>query len=434
MNAPDFFGTFSDDDKTIVRPSPGGRKKPTVMPASFNLYAPEQSVREFPEDFLAGSNPLCAEAYPLLSLVPKLRTLPFHHDINDLQEQLIRQVKHFEAHAARQVDSQGKVKIASYFICSLIDETILNTPWGSPSNWGHHSLLIQFHKEARGGERFFQILDRAKQYPGRNLDLLELAYLCLSMGFEGRYRISGGGRRAIEDLRHELFLLIQNMNSGSESALSANWKGLRDIRGPLFRHVPVWVAAIVTAALLMLLYLGYSYAINRTSDRIYGQISALARKENKALATLPRTPVSPAVPLHPAVKFERLLADEIAHNLVEVLDGNILRISNSFPSGSDRIKPEFRPLLTKIAQALSHIDDRVLIVGHSDDRPIFSARFPSNWHLSQARANNVADTLAAAAPISTRVRFEGRADIEPILPNDSPQNRARNRRIDIHIR
>lgn len=434
MNGSDFFDSFGDGDKTIVRPSPGGRKKQVAVPVSGTLNLSDQPGWEFRDDLFAGSNSLCASAYPLISLVPKLRKLPFHHDINALQEQLIRQMKKFEALATRQVDTLQKVKIASYFICSLIDEAILNTPWGSQSNWGHHSLLIRFHNEAQGGERFFQILDRAKQHPGRNADLLELAYLCLSMGFEGRYRISGGGRRAIEDLRDELYLLIHGMKGEPERALSDHWAGLRDIRGGLIRHVPIWVAGLVTASLLMLIYLGYSYAINRASDRVYGQISTLARNEKTVLPALPGTPETFARPVQPADRFERLLASEIANHQVEVLEGNILRISNSFPSGSDRIKPEFTPLLTKIAQALTRTNDRILVVGHSDDRPIFSARFPSNWHLSQARAKNVAQALAAAAPMADRIRFEGRADSEPIYPNDSPQHRALNRRIDIHIR
>jgi len=434
MNGSDFFDTFGDSDKTIVRPSPGGRKKQNTVTVSATVNPSEQPGWEFRDDFITGSNPLCASAYPLISLVPKLRRLPFHHDINALQEQLIHQVKNFQAQATRRVDTLDKVKTASYFICSLIDEAILNTPWGSQSNWGHHSLLIQFHNEARGGERFFRILDRAKQHPGRNTDLLELAYLCLSMGFEGRYRISGGGRRAIEDLRHELFLLIQGRQDDSKAALSAHWKGLRDIRGSLMRHVPIGVAALVAAVLLMLTYLGYSYAVNRASDRVYRQIAALAREEKIIPPARWQAPPAPVPPLQPAVRFERLLADEIAHDRVVVLNGNLLRISNSFPSGSDQIKPEFTPLLRKIAQALARTNDRILVVGHSDDKPILSARFPSNWHLSQARAKNAADIIAAAASLSDRIRFEGRADSEPVYPNDSPQHRALNRRIDIYVR
>jgi type VI secretion system protein ImpK len=434
MNGSDFFDTFDDGDLTIVRPSPGGRRKQVAEPVYATVNPSEQPAREFRDEFFTGSNPLCAGAYPLISLVPKLLSLPFHHDINALQEQLIDRVKNFQVQAARRVDSLEKVKTASYFICSLIDETILNTPWGSQSNWGHHSLLIQFHNEARGGERFFRILDRAKQHPGRNADLLELAYLCLSMGFEGRYRISDGGRRAIEDLRHELHLLIQGRRNDSKPVLSVNWKGLRDMRGTLIRHVPMGVVALVAAVLLMLIYLGYSYAVNRASDRVYGQIAALAREQERIPPARRQAPPPPAPPLQPVVRFERLLADDIAHNRVAVLNGNLLRISKSFPSGSDRIKPEFTPLLRKIARALARTDDRILVVGHSDDKPILSARFPSNWHLSQARAKNAADILAAAASLSDRIRFEGRADSEPVYPNDSPQHRALNRRIDIYIR
>jgi type VI secretion system protein ImpK len=120
--------------------------------------------------------------------------------------------------------------------------------------------------------------------------------------------------------------------------------------------------------------------------------------------------------------------------MVEVPEPNLLRISDAFASGSDRIKKDFIPMLVKIARELQSDTSRILVVGHTDSKPIFSARFPSNWHLSQARAKNVADILTSSAFLQDRVRFEGRADTEPIAPNDTPENRARNRRIDIRVR
>ena len=59
-----------------------------------------------------------------------------------------------------------------------MDELIQNTPWGSQSNWGHQSLLILFHKEAFGGERFFQIIDNIVKQPAQNLQLIEF-FMCL---------------------------------------------------------------------------------------------------------------------------------------------------------------------------------------------------------------------------------------------------------------
>lgn len=434
MSKSDPFSTFNDDDKTIIRPSPGGRRRQMSVGSPSSIDFSGISGPDGRTDFLKGSNPLIANAFSLLSIVPKLRNLPFHQAVDELQVQLIGEIQRFEDRSLHQGFTQKQVKIASYFLCALIDETVLNTPWGNQSNWGHNSLLIRFHDEAWGGEMFFQILDRLKQHSAQSLNLLELAYLCLSLGFEGKYRVAGGGMREIEQLRQELYLLIHRMKGDSERALSPHWQGLRDMRNPLVRHVPIWVITVVAGALLMLIYLGFAFAINRSSDHLYGQLAALAREEVKTPPVRRREPPTPAGMPSRTDRFKKLLAGEIARQMVKVLDGNMLRIPNSFPSGSDQIKKEFIPMLAKIARELQTDTSRIVVVGHTDNRPIFSARFPSNWHLSQARAKNVADILLAAAPLRARVSYEGRADKEPIAPNDTAANRARNRRIDIQIR
>jgi type VI secretion system protein ImpK len=78
------------------------------------------------------------------------------------------------------------------------------------------------------------------------------------------------------------------------------------------------------------------------------------------------------------------------------------------------------------------VPGQVLITGHTDSVPIRSARFPSNWHLSQERAKSVlqllGDTVAPA-----RLSAEGRADSEPVAPNDTKENKARNRRVEITL-
>jgi type VI secretion system protein ImpK len=434
MSQSDSFSTFNQDDKTIIRPSPGGRRRQTPVAPPSQINFSGKSGPDALTDFLAGSNPLIANAFSLLSIVSKLRHLPFHHAVDELQEQLVDAIRSFEGRALQQGASPEQVKIAGYFLCALIDEAVLNTPWGTQSNWGHNSLLIRFHNEAWGGERFFQILDRLKQHPTQSLNLLELAYLCLSLGFEGKYRVAGGGIREIEQLRQELYLLMYRLKGDSERTLSPRWQGLRDLRHPLGRHVPVWVITVVSGALLVMIYLGFAYAVNRSSDRVYGELAALAREEVKTFAARPREPAALASDPIRADRFTSLLAAEISREMVEVLDDNALRISNSFPAGSDQINKDFIPMLTKIARELQNDTGRIVVVGHTDSRPIFSARFPSNWHLSQARAKNVAGLLIASAPLKARISFEGHADSEPIAPNDTAENRARNRRIEIQIR
>lgn len=436
MNQSDPFSEFGDDDKTIIRPSPGGRKRqtPVIPPAqSIGSGLVDSNLRTV---IMEGSNPLIAGSFSLLSLVPKLRNLPFHNAINELQERLIGEIKGFENRALQKGASPNQVENSKYLLCSLIDETVLNTPWGSKSGWGHNSLSSLFFRKMWGGEEFFQILNRLKQQPAQNLNLLELAYICLSLGFEGKYRHSSNGLPALEKERQDLYLLIQRIKGDSQPELSIHWQGLRDLRNPLIRHVPLWVFAVVAGALLMLIYMGFAFAIRGSSDRVYDELIAIAQNVEKIqpVAVIQPVRLQPPAPSI-ADRFGKLLANEIAQNKVAVVDGPILRISNSFPSGSANIKKDFQPMLAKIAQELQNDTTRIKVVGHTDNQRIkFSARFKSNWHLSMARAENVANILNQHGSLGERMSFEGMADKDPIATNNTKEDRARNRRIDIHIR
>ena len=105
--------------------------------------------------------------------------------------------------------------------------------------------------------------------------------------------------------------------------------------------------------------------------------------------------------------------------------------SGMFGSGSDRLQPAFAAPLAKVAQALNETEGPIIIMGHSDNIPIRSSRFASNMHLSLARAESVMRTLAGEIDDSDRLKAEGRADKEPIAPNDTREGRAKNRRIEI---
>ena len=436
MSPSDPFSEFGDDDRTIIRPSPGGRRRPMPLRSPTEFSGPDMDERNFRASDLEGANPLISCSFALLSLVTKLRNLPQHSGISELQQRLVGEIKSFENRALKKGASRNQVDIAKHFLCSLIDETVLNTPWGNSSGWANNSLSSLFFKEVWGGEKFFQILDRLKQQPAQYLNLLELAYLCLSLGFEGKYRYSDNGAYALEKERQELYLLVQRLKGDSPPELSIHWQGMRDLRNPLSRYVPFWVLVVVAGALLMLVYMGYALAIRGTSDGVYDELMVLVQKveETQPIQTL--RPVQ-LQKLSPSLtdRFRKLLAGEIAQNQVEVLDGPILRIFNSFASGGARIKQDFQPLLAKIGRELQNDTTRIVVIGHTDNQKLkFSARFKSNWHLSRARAENAANILNENGALGKRVSFEGMADKDPIAPNDTKKNRALNRRIDIHIR
>jgi chemotaxis protein MotB len=105
-----------------------------------------------------------------------------------------------------------------------------------------------------------------------------------------------------------------------------------------------------------------------------------------------------------------------------------------FDSGSATIKKAGQDALAQVAQALSGFSDRqFLVAGHTDDRAIHTARFPSNWELSTARAVTVTRFLVSKGMKPEQLGALGYGEFDPVVPNDSEENRALNRRIEIQL-
>ncbi len=106
----------------------------------------------------------------------------------------------------------------------------------------------------------------------------------------------------------------------------------------------------------------------------------------------------------------------------------------SFPSGSAEVMGEFAALLTRLAETLAAMPGEIAIDGHTDDVPIRSSRFRSNWDLSAMRSATVANILLENADLEpSRLTVMGHADTRPLAANDSEQARAINRRVEITL-
>lgn len=131
------------------------------------------------------------------------------------------------------------------------------------------------------------------------------------------------------------------------------------------------------------------------------------------------------------------LGKEIKAGSVDVeVEGQkiIIRIREkaSFGSGRAQLKEAFRPLLGKVTKILKDSEGQIVVAGHTDDIPIYTKRFRSNWELSSARAVSVAHEMMLATSIpSSRFLIQGYADTKPVVPNTSAANRSRNRRVEI---
>ncbi|MEZ0121793.1 MAG: flagellar motor protein MotB [Candidatus Reddybacter sp.] len=140
-----------------------------------------------------------------------------------------------------------------------------------------------------------------------------------------------------------------------------------------------------------------------------------------------------------ASKLAALLSEEITAGAIELestSDSIIIRINEraSFPSGRAKLRSGFIDVLDKIHLALSEVEGTVTVSGHTDNRPIHTKRFRSNWELSAGRAVSVLHALLRSNLLdSRRFLIEGFGDSQPLVANDTPENRARNRRVEITL-
>jgi len=472
------FAEPDDSDRTIIRPSPGGRRAaappPPVPPASpfggepaspfggepaspFGgepaAPAPRPSMSPFAaapaapiaadgaERITFGLNPLTAAAAPLLQLLGRLRNTYSQPNPDELRDRTVQQVRAFEQAAREGGVPMDQLRPAHYALCASIDDVVLNTPWGSSGSWGARSLVATFHQEVRAGERFFKLLGDLRQNPGTFLPVLELMYLCLSLGFQGQYRLSPRGPGEIERIREDLYTIIaRQRQTAADPALSPHWQGVAAPYKPARAVVPSWVLGAGALAVIGGLFVWFSSGLNAASDNVYAAMLGAPLSHMPAIQR--SAPVRPPPPPPVAPQPDPLyvfLKPEIDQGLVRVLGDHampIVRIRNGglFASGSAVVSQHAVPLLERIGQALKRERGPVQVIGYTDNQPIHTVQFPSNYQLSKSRAEAARAIIVRALGEPARVTAEGRADADPIASNATPQGREENRRIEVVLR
>ena len=467
------FAEPDDSDRTVVRGPGGAAPPPRPQPAAPMPFPPAggpvggmpglpsgqgaSAPRGESAPRLAGEaealpkvgiGPLAAAAQPLLDLLGRLAnagtTAPPRGE--ELRERALRALRQFETDARDLGISAEQVRAAHYLLCASLDDVVLSYNWGQGSVWSVQSLVATFHQEVKSGDRFFDVLAGMQKEPGRWKDALEVCYLCLALGFQGRYRLSPRGASDLERIREGLYQLLAQVRQPWERELSPRWKGVdAPHRGPR-KGIPSWVAACVAVFALGMGYAWLANAMNEASDGLYERMAALPPGAPPEIVR-PEPPRPPAPPPPPPrfvapprpdflVTLREFLKPEIDQGLLNVFgDGRsvTVRIRNRgmFGSGSATVENQFIPVLRRVGEGLRQEPGRVMVIGHSDNQPIRTVRFPSNYHLSTARAEAAMAIIAEAAGSATRFTAEGRADAEPLADNRTAEGREQNRRVEV---
>ncbi len=399
----------------------------------------------------APPNPILRTATPLLALMLRLPELPPPANPDGLRQRIIAALRRFPSAARAAGIGPDPMRAAHFILCAALDDVICQTGWGRHGRWLERSLTRTFYPSLEPGPSLVTLLEHiltvpdpataTAPWPNPHLDVLELVSVCLALGFDGRTALKG--TVDIQLLRDNVHLAILDTRGEPASGLSPYWQGVPAPRPPLSALVPVWVTLTLAGALLTGLYVVFAFSLGGDADRIYQRLATLLPDRPALIADL-EAPSSPARSLEsdvpaPSARTRRLrtaLAQEIAAGQLEIITtnaGDVIRISGplAFNHAGDTLTNPGHDLAERLVPLLDTEPGRILVVGHTDDGFVPSLRFASSVALTEAQARALGRVLVAHLREPERVDIEGRADTEPLLPNTSPANRDRNRRIEI---
>lgn len=282
---------FDDNDRTLFLgtgkslatvPAPGQTVHvSTGGGARSATYVAQQASTE---EFSLGLNPLVNHAGRLLIEIVLLRGAGSEgvagqgeglSGLEELRRRLEAEIRCFEAQALGAEIDHSQVLAAKYVLCTALDESVSTSSMGAGGEWSSQALLSTFHNETWGGEKFFQIVERCMQQPARNLYLLELIYLLLSLGFEGRYKLQSRGVIELELLRERIYRQVRMLRGEPPQDLC---KKLPEGRyaNRVYLYVPVALLATFVISCLVVTYLGFAHILANRAEPVLHRLAVQA--------------------------------------------------------------------------------------------------------------------------------------------------------------
>lgn len=283
------FSSFSPNKKLVAvrnhNPSSQTNHGLPEKKATTALLSHRITPRETLEFQIAriGSNNLIEIATPLLALAVRIRDMDEIEDIARLHAQVENEIRGF----AKEVENQGydsaSILGARYCMCAMIDESVLSQIWGAESQWPMRPMLSIFHNETWGGEKFFTILDRVFDESHRFQDLLRFLYLCMALGFEGKYHVMHNGQQKLEALMTRAVELVEKNNGPIPDKFINPEPNIHVQAQRLRKQVPIALIATGAAMLLVVIFVFFHNAINVRVDLLQSEVRAVLERSSHSV-------------------------------------------------------------------------------------------------------------------------------------------------------
>lgn len=208
----------------------------------------------------AGLNRLADATARLFSIVGKLKPLKSYRHLARLQKELIEEINLAQETIKHHGYPAEYVLVCHYVICATLDDIFNHTAWGNQGHWESFSLLAAFNQDTQHQAKFFSILERIVKEPAHYIDLMELMYVALSLGYKGQYRGTEHGQFQLEQTIHHLYKHIRAFRGHFSKALSPSPLHVRPTqRKPASSKTSFLFIFFVSACIVMTIFVGLGY-------------------------------------------------------------------------------------------------------------------------------------------------------------------------------
>jgi type VI secretion system protein ImpK len=353
---------------------------------------------------------------------------------------VVRHIETFEAGLRSRGLNEDQVRTAKYVVCATADDIVQNLPSTDKMIWTQYSMLSRFFQVRDSGVGFFDELAKLRGNPTLNFDLLSLMHACLSLGFEGKYRVAGGDV-PLQQTRRDLYQMLRNLKARTGVDIGPHWRGQDIPPAHVRRPVPVWAVGSGALGLLLASFMGFRWLLGDAAEATSAKLAVLDPGTEiviKRAAFVPQEPVEVPVTTQLQRIREQLADDIAARRLSADYAGKdiVVRLLNdsAFDKGKAKLREGFIAAIGRVATVLNKEPGEIRVIGHSDDTPLRSTvEFKDNQDLSEKRAQAVALLLMPHITDPLRLKTAGLADTAPLDPAKTPEARAKNRRVEIFI-
>ncbi len=202
----------------------------------------------------------------IIMLIMQLRNTHEYGESELLRKQIISFLDRMERRAKRNGFNSKEIYRAKFAMISFIDETIMSSEWSQKEAWIAKPLQLQIFNRFDAGEKFFQLLEKFRSRPYDYINLIEIYYLCLALGFKGKYGLNE--TENLKVLTEDVFNELKKTLGNKQAELSPS-KHPKDERTDVIGNdLPVWVFGIGAAAIGLIFYLIMTILNYNAADKV----------------------------------------------------------------------------------------------------------------------------------------------------------------------